>query len=141
MRRAGELLGGIRPTIIQAQDMQAVRERLRQSVDTNREPLGMQIGQFQEEPVARDWRYGAIDGAPLEDVLHLIEWLHAARGEAPTANRQETEAALVWAQHAYWTSLSRWDDLLEAFPTSRLDRGNGLRGFVCDSVGPRCAWP
>ena len=141
IRREGELLGGMRPPIIQEHDMQAVRARLRKEVDNDLEHLGMQSGPFQEAPFSRDCLYGAIDVEPLEDMLNLTERLHAARGEAPTANRQETEAALILAQHAYWTRMGRWDDLLEAFPTRRLEGGNGLRGFWCDSVGPLGAWP
>jgi hypothetical protein len=41
------------------------------------------------------------------------------------------------AEHAHRAGVRGRDDLLEACPTSSLERGNRLRGFLCDSVAPR----
>jgi hypothetical protein len=132
----GQLGGGVRPTVVHHEDIQAVGEGLREGVDEELEHRGVQIGQFQKEAVARGRLHGAIDVEPLEDMLNGANRLHPTRGEAPAADGAEAEAAFVLAEHAYWAGLRRGDDLLEACPTSRLEGRNGLRVFLCDSGAP-----
>ena len=86
--REREPLSGMRATVVEEQEIQAVRERRREGVDEDLETLRVQIRQFQEEPLAGRGRHGAIDIKPLEDVLDRPHRLHASHCEAPTANRQ-----------------------------------------------------
>ena len=134
--RQGELGGGVRPTVVQQEDIEAVGEGLREGIDEELEHLGIQIGQLEKEPVARGGRHGAIDIEPLEDMLDGSNRLHPTRGEAPAPDGEEAKAAFVLAEHAYRPGIRGRDDLLQAFPTSRLERWNRLRVFLCDSVGP-----
>ena len=130
--REHEPLSGMRATIVKEQEIQAVRESRREGVDEELEAFRVQIGQFQEEPLAGGGFHGAIDVEPLEGMLDGANRLHATGGEAPPADRQETEAAFVLAEDPYRTSIRRWDGLLEAFPAGSLERWNGLRIFLCD---------
>jgi hypothetical protein len=54
-------------------------ESLCEGVDKELEALGIQIRQFQEEPIARRRLDGAIDIEPLEDVLDYPDGLHPTR--------------------------------------------------------------
>jgi len=132
VRWEDEPLGRVGPTVVQQEDIQAVGEGLREGIDEELEHLGVQIGQLQKEPVTRGGLYRAIDVEPLEDMLDGSNRLHATGGEAPPADGQEAEAAFVLAEDPYWTSIGRWDDLLEACSTGSLERWNGLRIFLCD---------
>jgi hypothetical protein len=86
--REAQVLGCMRPTVVQEQEMQAIREGLREGVDEELEHLGVQIGQFQEEPVTRGGLDGPIDIEPCEDVLHRSDGLHPTGGQASAANGQ-----------------------------------------------------
>ena len=135
--RQGELGGGVRPTVVYHEDIEAVREGLREGIDEELEHRGVQIRPLEEEPVARGGLHGAINIAPREDMLDGSKRLHSARGEAPAADGEEAKAAFILAEHAHRAGVRGRDDLLEACPTSSLERGNRLRGFLCDSVAPR----
>jgi hypothetical protein len=134
--REGELGGGVRPTVVLQEDIEAVGEGVREGIDEELEHLGVQIRQLEEEPLTRRRLHGAIHIAPLEDMLDRAHRLHPTRGEAPAADRQQAEAALILAEHADRAGIHGRDDRLQAFPTSRLEGGNRLRLFLCDSVGP-----
>jgi hypothetical protein len=136
LRREGALRGRMRPTIIQEQDLQTGRERLREQVDQEREHLSVRIGPFQEEPGACEGRYGAIDVAPLEDRLNWTDRLHAVRREAPAANRQEAEAALVLAKHPDRASIRGRERLLKWPTTARREGRHGGRVVWGDWAGP-----
>jgi hypothetical protein len=90
----------------------------------------------QEEASARRGRHGAIDVEPLNDVLDRPNRLHATRRETSAADGQYATAAFVLAEHPDGAGVRGWDHLLEAFPAGGLERGNRLRVFLCDSVGP-----
>jgi hypothetical protein len=134
--REGELGGGVRPTVVQHEAIEAVGEGVREGIDEELEHLGVQIRQLEEEPGTRRRLHGAIDIVPLEDLLDRSHRLHPTRGEALAADREEAKAAVVLAEQAYRPGIRRRDDRLQALPTSRLERGNRLRGFWCDCVGP-----
>jgi hypothetical protein len=74
--------------IVEEQEIQAVRESRREGVNKDLEAFHVQIGQFQEEPLAGGGRHGAIDVEPLKDVLDGTNRLHAVGGEAPAADGQ-----------------------------------------------------
>lgn len=133
----GESGGCVRPTMVQHEDVEAIREGLREGIDEELEHLGVQRWQLQEEPFPRRRLHRARDIAPLEDMLNRPHRLHPARGEAPAADGQEAKAAFILAEHAHRAGVRGRDDLLEACPTSRLERGKRLGVFVCDSGGPR----
>jgi hypothetical protein len=50
------------------------------------EAFRVQIGQFQEEPLAGGGLHGAIDIEPLKDVLDCANGLNAVSREAPAAD-------------------------------------------------------
>jgi hypothetical protein len=76
------------------------------------ETLGVEVGQFEEEALARRGGHGAIDGEPLEDMLDRADGLHAAGGEAPSTHRQQAQAAFVLAEHAHRAGILRRADTL-----------------------------
>jgi len=134
--RQGELGGGVRPTVVYHEDIEAVREGLREGIDEELEHRGVQIRPLEEEPVARGGRYGARHREPRKDMLDASHRLYSTRGEAPAPDGQEAKAAFILAEHAHRAGIRRRDDRLQACPTRRLERGNRLRLFVCDSGGP-----
>jgi hypothetical protein len=134
--REGELGGGVRRTVVQQEAIEAVGEGVREGIDEELEHLGVQIRQLSEEPLTCRRLHGAIDLEPLEDMLDRSHRLHPTRGEAPAADGEEAKAAFVLAAHAYRTGIRRRDELLQACPTSRLERWHRLRVFWCDVVGP-----
>jgi len=107
-------------------------EGLREGVDEELDHLGVQRGPLQKAPVTRGGLHRAIDVEPRKDMLDEANRLHTPGGEATPSDGQEAEAAFVLAEDPYWTSIGRWDDLLEACSTGSLERWNGLRIFLCD---------
>jgi hypothetical protein len=85
----GELGGGVRPTIVQQKDIEAIREGVREGLDEELEHLGVQIRQLEEEPVPRRRLRGARDREPLKDMLDRSNRLHPTRGEAPAVDGEE----------------------------------------------------
>jgi len=67
--RPGELGGGVRPTVVSHEEMEAVGECLGEGIDEELEPLGVQRWPRSEEPGTRRRLHGAIDRAPREDLL------------------------------------------------------------------------
>jgi hypothetical protein len=65
-------------------------------------------------------------------VLDRPSWLDAARGEAPSAYRQQAHPTFVLAEDAYWAGILRRDDTLQLLLTGRLKRLHGVRVFLCD---------
>jgi hypothetical protein len=65
----GELGGGVPPTIVQHEDVEAIREGLREGIDEELEHLGVQIWQLQEATCTRRRLHRAIDRAPPAIVL------------------------------------------------------------------------
>jgi hypothetical protein len=55
--------GGMRATIVQEQEVEAVRKGRREGIDEDLEACGVQIGQCEKEPVAGRRLYRAIDTA------------------------------------------------------------------------------
>jgi hypothetical protein len=74
--------------LVQEPDVQAVRKGLGKGLDEKLERLGVQLGQFQEEALARRRRHRAVDVAPLEDMLHGAHGLYTTRGQTPSTDRQ-----------------------------------------------------
>jgi hypothetical protein len=134
--RDGELPGRMGATIIQQQEIEAVGEDLREQVDDDLEALRIQIRQFQAEPVTRGRLPRPIHVEPLEDMLDGANRLHAAGGEAPVADRQETEAAFILAKDPDGARVSGREGLLQAVTTACLEGRYGLRIFLCDWAGP-----
>jgi hypothetical protein len=132
VRREMEPLGRMGPAVVQHEDIQTVREGLRKGVDEELEHLGVQVRQLQKEPVTRGGLHGAIDVEPLEKVLDRAYRLYPLGREAPPADGEEAEAAFVLTENPYRTSVRGWDGLLEVFSTGSLERGKGLRIFLCD---------
>jgi hypothetical protein len=134
--RAGEPLSRMGPPVVQRQAMQAVREGLREAIDEELEHLGVPRGQRQEEAVPRRRLDGAIDIAPLEDVLHAPDGRHAARREAPSADGQSAEATFVLAKHPHGARIRGGNGPLEVFVTAGLEERKSLWSFLCDWDGP-----
>jgi hypothetical protein len=129
--RQGKPLGRMCPTIVQQEDIQAGGEGLREGLDEELEQLGVQRGPLQQEPVPCGGFHGAIDIEPLEGMLDGSDRLHTTGGQAPPSDSQEAEAAVVLAEDTDGASIGGRDDLLEAFYTGSLERGNGLRIVLC----------
>ena len=87
MGRERQRLARMRPPGVQEQEMQAVREGLCEGVHKELEALGIQIGQFQDEPSARRWLYGARDIEPFQDVVYGPDGLHPTRRQTAAADR------------------------------------------------------
>jgi hypothetical protein len=138
--RHGELLGRMRPPVIQEQDIQAVRESLREQVDEELEHGGMQRGELPAEPLACRRRHRAIDRAPRDDRLDWSHGLHATGREAPAPDGHAPDAAFVVAEDPDEACVRRWDALLQAFSPGSLEGWNGLRIFWCAWGAGLCAW-
>jgi hypothetical protein len=136
-----EPMGGMRATIVQHQEIEAVRKSRREGIDEDLESFRVQIWQFEEEPVACGRLHRAIDVEPFEDMLHAPDGLHAARGEAPTADGQSGEAAFILAKHPDGAGVRGGDRALEVLTTHDMEGWNRLRIFWCGWVGPLSAWP
>jgi hypothetical protein len=135
--RQGEPLGGMGPTMVHEEAMQAVSEGLGEGSAAALEQVGMERRQFPEEARARGGCHGAIDGAPVEDVWHRANGLHPTRGEAPPADGQEAKAAVVVTAHPNRVGVRGGNRLLELGLTGGLECGDGLRMLLCDGAGPR----
>lgn len=122
----------MRPAVVQHENGQAGGEGLREGVAEEVEPLGVQGRSRQQEPIPRDGRHGTIDVAPRDHVLDGSYGLYPARREAPPADGQEAEAAVVLTEHPHRMRVRRGDDLLEAFSAGGQERGHGLRLFGGD---------
>jgi hypothetical protein len=88
VRGEPEPLSSMRATIVEEQEIQAGRESRREGVDEDLEAFRVQVGQFQEEPLAGGGLHGAIDIEPPKDVLDCANGLNAASREAPAADSQ-----------------------------------------------------
>jgi hypothetical protein len=128
--REGELLGRMGATIIPQQEMQTVRQGLREQVGENREMLRVQIRPFQEESVARGRLHRPIHIAPREDLWDGSHRLHAAGGEAPAANRQAAEAAFVRAEDPERARVGGRDGLLQVGRDRSPGRPPWRQGFL-----------
>jgi hypothetical protein len=131
--RKGESLGRMGSTVVQEQEVEAGWESLGEGIHEELEALGIQIRQFQEEPLTRRGFHGPIDIEPLKHVLYHADGLHAIGGEAPPADGEEAEAALVLAEHPDRTGVRGGNRLLEMFLTGGLEGWDGLRLFLCGS--------
>jgi hypothetical protein len=96
---AREPLGGMRATIVQHQEIEAVRKGRREGIDDDLEAFRVQIWPFEEGPVAGGQLHRTIDVEPCADMWHAPDGLHAARGDVPTADGQSADAAFVLAKH------------------------------------------
>jgi hypothetical protein len=94
--RKGESLGRMGSTVVQEQEVEAVRESLGEGIHEELEALGIQIRQFQEEPLTRRGFHGPIDIEPLKHVLHHADGLHARGGEAPPADGETPKRLSSW---------------------------------------------
>ena len=133
--------GRMHATIVQEQEIQAVRESHREGADADLKALGVQIRQLQTEALPADRLHGAIDIEPLEHMLHAPDGLHAACGEAPTSDRQEVKSAFVLATYPDGADVHGGDRPLEVGPTGGLEGRNRLRVFLRAWVGLPSAWP
>jgi hypothetical protein len=124
----GELGGRVRPTVVPQEAVEAVRNGLGDGLDAAWAHLGVQVRPRQEAPSARRPLHGAIAIAPRADRRDGSPRRPPTRGEAPAADGAAADAACVLAAPAHRTGGGRRHHVLEACPTGRLERGNGLRG-------------
>jgi hypothetical protein len=134
--RQGAPRGGMGPAVVQPQESQAIRQGLGEQIDEELELGRIPRGPFSEAPVAGRRLSGAIAGAPREDGLPAPNRLHAARGQAPAANRQSAEATFVWAEHPDGPSVGGWNRPLEVCLTGGLEGQDRFRVFLCGWGGP-----
>jgi hypothetical protein len=120
--RESELRGGVRPTVVQHEQLAAVGEGLREALAAELGPLGVPLRPLSEEPGTRRRLHGASDRAPRTGLRDRAHRLHPTRGEAPAADREAAEAAVVLAEHADRAGIRGWDDRRQAIPARRLDR-------------------
>jgi hypothetical protein len=100
-------------TVVQEQDVEAVRKRLSEGIHKELEDGGIQTGQLQQEAFTCARRHGPIDVEQLKNVLDRANRLGAAGREPPSPNRQQAKAAFVLAEHAHRRGILRWDDALQ----------------------------
>jgi hypothetical protein len=115
VRGADEPLGGVRATVVQEQEIQAVREGLCKGIDAELQALGVQIRRFQEDASTRRGRHGAIAREPLKDGRH------PTCRETAAADGQQAEAAFVMAADMDGASIGGRNRLLQVAPTARLE--------------------
>jgi hypothetical protein len=130
-RGEGEPLCGMRPPVVQEQEVPAVWDSFRQGVDEELAALGVAIRQFEDAPLARRGGHGAIDVEPLADLLHRADGLHAAGGEAPSADGQHAKTAVVLTDHADRAGIPRRDDPLQPRATGNLKLPEGVSVCWC----------
>ena len=136
VRGENEPLGGMRATVVQEQEIQAVREGLRKGVEEELKAISIQIRQLEEEALARGRLDRPIDVEPLKDVLPRADGLYPPGREAAATDRESAEAAFVLAEHPDGASIHGWDAPLQAAITARLERWNRLRVFLCGLAAP-----
>jgi hypothetical protein len=129
--RKGAWLGRMGSTVVQESEVEAVREGLGEGIHEHLEALGVQIRQFQEEPLTSRGFHGPIDIEPLKHVLHHADGLHARGGEAPPADAESAEAAFVVAEHPDRTGVRGGNRRLALCMTGGLAGWDGLRLFLC----------
>ncbi len=130
-----DAVGGVRPAVIQEQDVEAVRKCLGECVHKDLEGVGIQIRQFQKEALARSRGYSAVDVEPLAGVLDQPYWLDATGREPAAAYGQQAKATFVLTEYPDRAGVVRRDDLLQLLPTRSLKSRNGLGVFLCDWAG------
>jgi hypothetical protein len=130
-RRPDEGSSGRGTAVAREQDVQAVRTGRGTGIDAPLERLGVQAGQCQAEARARRRRHRAVHVAPLEDVLHGAHGRHTPRGETPSTDRSEADAAFILAAHPHRPAVFGWDDTWPRLAAGGLERGYGLRVFWC----------
>jgi hypothetical protein len=131
-----EPLGCMRATIVQYQEIEAVRKGRREGIDEDLEAFRVQIRQFEKKSVACRRLHRAIDVEPFKDMLHAPDGLHATRREAPAPDRQEADTAFVLAEHPDGPSVGGWNRPLEVCLTGGLEGRDRFRVFLCDWGGP-----
>jgi hypothetical protein len=131
--RKGAPLGGMGPAVVQEQEVQAVREGVCEGMHEHLEALGLQRRQCQEGPLTGRGCHGTIDGEPLKHVRHHADGLRARGGEAPPADGESTDAAVVLAEHPDRTGVRSRNRPWEVFMTGGLEDGDSLRLFWCGS--------
>jgi hypothetical protein len=89
-----ELRGRVRPTVVQQEDIQALRECLGKGIEEELEHVRMYIWSFEEASVTRGGLARTIDIEPREDMVDAPDRLDAARDEVPPTDGQYTKA--VW---------------------------------------------
>jgi hypothetical protein len=124
--------GGVGSTVIQSQDLHAVRKGLSERIDEKLEALRVPRGSCQEKPLPWGRGHGPIDVEPCEGVLDHTHWLDTPCGEAPATDRQHAETAFVLTEDPNGAGILGWDDIPQPLPTPRLECRNGLRIFWCD---------
>jgi hypothetical protein len=117
------------PTVVQQEDVQAVRGRVRKGIDEQLAHVRIQRGERQEEVRARGRLDGALDVEPFEAMRQRSHGLHATGRQAPTADGQEAEAAVVLAEDPARASVRRGAQRLESGRTGGLACRKGRRGF------------
>jgi hypothetical protein len=111
----------MRATVLQEQEIQAVREGLGKGIDEELKALSIQIRQFREEASPCRGLHGAMDVEPLKDMLYRADWLHPTGREMAAANGQQAEAAFVLAEDTDGERIGGWDHLLQVATTARLE--------------------
>jgi hypothetical protein len=106
-----------------------VRERVRKGIDEQLAHVRIQRGERQEEVRARGRLDGALDVEPFEAMRQRSHGLHATGRQAPTADGQEAEAAVVLAEDPARASVRRGAQRLESGRTGGLACRKGRRGF------------
>ena len=128
------MLGGMDTTVVQQQDIQAVRIRLRECVNKDLEIVGIQVRQFQKEALTTARGHRAIHVEPLEDVLDGAYRLYATRSQPAATDGEEAKAALILAEDPYWSGIGRWNSGLELRTALSLEGRECFRVFLCGLV-------
>jgi hypothetical protein len=123
-------------TVVQEQEIQAVREGLGNGIDEELKALGVQRRQIEEEASTHRGFHGALDVEPRKDRLHRADRLHPPGRETAAADGQQGEAAFVLAEDTDGASIDGWDTPLQVATTAPLERGNRFRGFLRGSAAP-----
>jgi hypothetical protein len=108
MFRPPPVLSGVCAAVLQAQDRQAIRQRLGQGLEEAWAQVGMHVRQCQKAALAGRGRHRTIDRELLEAGLDRSDGWDAAGGEA-AAHGQQAQTTVVLAARAHQGG-RRWRD-------------------------------
>jgi hypothetical protein len=120
--------------LVQEQDVEAVRIRLRERVDKDLEIVGVEVGQFQKEALATGGRHCAIDVEPFKDVLDRADGLYATRSQPTATNSEQAKATLILTKDPDGPRARGGNGGLEVGTAIGLEGRERFRVFLCGLV-------
>ncbi len=99
----------------------------------------VEVRQLKKEGLAGAGCHGAVDVEPVKDLVDRANRLHTPRGQAATPHRQQPTPAFILTKPFDGERVVGWNRRSHLVGTRGLERGNGIKIFVCDSDVEPCA--